>query len=250
MLKSSLYTSFFAVISFYCLFFSTLRINIKNRLDLFVETWLVFLRILLAVTSSLYLKKVICDFLEVQDDSHVWDILYSKFTDYKTFHTLIYTCSDVFDYLPFSSIKNMTKSLLIPFALLSGVNVVNFWVSTAIFKCKKEIDDLCKEEEIVEGDDDDSGIENNSESIRNRNVPRDLDVILSKMHSKMQKREQMKDFAMFFLKNLCVEPAVFYNFSQMVVYGVMACLVMRLKLLFSTQMCLVCSLIANKNYYM
>lgn len=248
MLKTSLYTSFFAIISIYCLFFSTFRINIKNKLDFFVETWLVVLRLLLALTSSLYLKKVMCDFLEVQDDSHVWDILYSKVSDYKTFHTLIYTCSAVFDYLPLKSVQNMSKSMLIPFVLLICVNVVSYWFSSAISKCKKEIDDLVKEEE-EEGDDDDSGIENNSETMKNK--PRkDVDVILSSFDGKMKKLDEMKNVGMFLLKNMNIEPAIFYNLSQMFVFGVMAALVMRLKLLFSTQMCLVCSLIANRNYNM
>ena len=248
MLKTSLYTSFFAIISIYCLLFSTFRINIKNKLDFFVETWLVILRLLLAVTSSLYLKKVLCDFLEVQDDSHVWDILYSKISDYKTFHTLIYTCSEVFDFLPLKSVRNMSKSLLIPVVLLICVNVGSYWASTAVSKCKKEVNDLVKEEE-TEVDDDDSGIENNSESVKNK-IRKDMDVILSSFNSKMKKLDEMTNVELFFLKNLYIEPAIFYNLSQMFVFGVMAALVMRLKLLFTTQMCLVFSLIANRNYNM
>ncbi|XP_059044903.1 probable C-mannosyltransferase DPY19L1 [Achroia grisella] len=244
MLKSSLFASFFVVVSVYCLFFSSLRIKVHNRLDLFVEAWLVVLRLAIVVCASFYLKKVISDFLEVQEDSHIWDILYSKFTNYKSFHTLIYTCSDVFDFLPWSSIKKMLHSFLIPFVLINILNVCNYWLFNAINASRKrEIEDIRVEtEKDNEEDTDDSGIENNAETIKNKNdTDKKCDV--------STENEESVDGVVFFLKNLKIDAAVFYNMSQMAVYGVMAALVMRLKMLFTTQLCVISSLLMNRKYY-
>lgn len=223
MLKCSLYTTFLITVSVYCLFLSYLRIKIRNKVDLFVESWLIVLRILLAICLSWYLKKLLSEYLEIEEDSHVWDILYSKFTNYKTFHTLIYTCSEVFDFLKISSIMNMTKSLLIPFVLISCVNMVCHWHRDSLNRCKDGVISRHTDKE-----NDENGMD------KSVTVP----------------EEKKCDTILLYLKNLRIESAVFYSISQMVVYGVMAALVMRLKLLFSTQMCLVSSLIVNKKYYL
>ncbi|KOB75149.1 Dpy-19-like protein 1, partial [Operophtera brumata] len=249
MLKSSLYTSLFLVISAYCLFFSSLRVKVENRTDLLVESWLVVLRIAIVLCASMYLKKFISDFLEVEEDSHIWDILYSKFTNYKNFHASLYTCSDVFDFMPFSSVKKLFFSFLIPFVVLSIVNMVKSWIINALNKSKlqendenKSTDDK-KETDLQETDkesntsDEDSGIENTE--VRTH----DLDLINKRISSGIE----TKDKLVLFLSNLSIEPAIFYNISQMLVYGVMAALVMRLKLLFVPQMCVVSALMLNKN---
>ncbi|XP_047518603.1 probable C-mannosyltransferase DPY19L1 [Pieris napi] len=236
MLKSSLYVCLFLVVSTYCLFFSGLRIKVKNRFDFLVESWLVILRVAIVICGSISLKKIISDFLEVEEDTHVWEILFSKFTDYKTFHTMMYTCSEVFDFLPLSSIINMTKTFLIPYVLFGVINAVYFWIN----KSKTEnVHKGIEEERLI--DDEDSGIENNEANIRKEET--DLDVL------DKEKDNTEKDNLIQFLSGLSVDAAVFYNISQMVVYGVMAALVMRLKLLFTTQMCLMSSLVFKKKYY-
>lgn len=254
MLKSSLYTSFFLIVSAYCLFFSTFRIKVQNRMDLFVEAWLVLLRIAIATVASLYLKKIISNFLDVQEDSHIWDILYSKLTNFKTFHTLIYTCTEVFDFLPFSTIQKLLRSCLIPFATLGIVNVCHFWISNTVKECKKEIEEkhnkVEKDGDI--SDESDSGIENSdTKSIKDK-VVTDLDLLDEEIKSKIECKENISvktDLLILFLKNLRVDPGVFYSISQMVVFGVMAVFVMRLKLLFVPQMCVVSSLMMNSNFY-
>ncbi|KAJ0169881.1 hypothetical protein K1T71_014487 [Dendrolimus kikuchii] len=251
MLKSSLYMSFFIVISMYCLFFSSLRIKVQNRYDLFVEMWLVTLRLALAILTSFYLKKNISDFLNVQEDTHIWDILYSKFSNFKNFHTLLYTCSEVFDFLPLSTIKNVTKTFLLPTVLLCTGNMCGFWVVNAMkSEIKIETTDNKKRELEEESD---SGIENNADSkltcvdnkLKRRKTVNDLDVIDKQLKDDIDSDDQCVNF----LKNLNIEPAIFFNISQMFVFAFMAFLVMRLKLLFVTQMCVVCSLVANINYY-
>lgn len=250
MLKTSIYTSFFVVVSIYCSFFSSLRIKVQNRYDLLVEMWLITLRITLAIAASFYIKNTISDFLKVEEDTHIWDILYSKFSDYKNFHTLLYTCSSVFDYLPFSTVRNVTKTFLLPFVLMCIGNVCCYWTAKAVGRIGKRAAaaDARKTEKEEEND---SGIENNAESrthcIHGRKMLscNDLEVIAGK---ELKEKEE-RDVWIEFLSNLNIEPTIFFNISQMFVFGFMAFLVMRLKLLFVTQMCIVSSLIMNANYY-
>lgn len=245
MLKSSLYTSFFLVVSAYCLFFSSLRIKIRNRFDLAIESWLVVLRIAIAICASIYLKKVISNFLEVEEDTHVWELLYSKLTNYKSFHTLIYTCSDVFGVLPLNSLVKMFESLLIPFVILSMINVSGDWIRSGYLIAQKIYERVEKpvilKKPKSDENSDDSGIENNTDSKKNVDV-NSLDVTVQ------EKDNLIDDHWLFYLKNVYVDAAIFYNISQMVVFGLMAALVMRLKLLFSTQMCIVSSLMLGTRY--
>ncbi|XP_048003791.1 probable C-mannosyltransferase DPY19L1 [Leguminivora glycinivorella] len=220
MLKTSLYTSFFLVVSTYCLFFSTFRIKVQNKLDLFVESWLVVLRLLIVVTSSFYLKHLLCDFLEIEDDTHIWDILYSKFTNYKNFHTLMYTCSEAFDFLPFSTIVSYTKTCLIP--------MVVFGVGVTAYSWFKEEKKMVKKEVL---EDEDSGIENNADSKEKTEV--ELDPT---------------DPTIRYLRRLKIEPAAVYSVAQLCVSAVLAGLVMRLKLLFGSQLCLVSALAVSASH--
>ncbi|XP_063836782.1 protein C-mannosyl-transferase DPY19L1 [Ostrinia nubilalis] len=235
MLKSSLYVSFFISVSAYCLFFSSLRIKVENTLDFFVEAWLVLLRIFIIVCSSIYFKKLISEFLDVQEDTHIWELLYSKFSNYKSFHTLMYTCSDVYDFLPWSTIVRLLKSFLIPFVIYNILYVVNFWCQRA---CDTLIENEQKEKEQDSGngqDDEDSGIENSTTD--------------NKVKKRKPKEDENQDNFIAFVKSLEIEPHVFYGIAQMVVYGVMAALIMRLKLLFVTQMCIVSGLLMNTKYW-
>lgn len=237
MLKSSLYVSFFISVSVYCLFFSSLRIKVQNSLDLLVEAWLVFLRVGIIICASIYFKKLISEFLDVQEDSHIWELFYSKFSDYKSFHTLMYTCSEVYDYLPWATIGNLLKSFLIPFAIFNTLNVVNYWYQRALDTIDNEKE---KEKEVPVQDDDDSGIENNTNTTDNK--------LKKRKNSKETIDNENKDFLVTFVRSLDIEPHVFYGIAQMFVYGAMAVLVMRLKLLFVTQMCIVSGLLMNTKY--
>lgn len=246
MLKTSLYTSFFLVVSAYCLVFSGFRIKIRTKFDLFVEAWLVLLRICIVVTASLYLKHLISDFLEVHDDSHIWDILYSKFSNFKSFHTMLYTCTDVFDFLPWSSIQNMMKTCLIPIVVFNVFNCCYTWITRAVREMKCPV----RKEKVTDEaqDESDSGIENNTEKTEKLvKKTNDLDVLDKEV--KDSSEEVTKDKFLLFLMNLKIEPEVFYNIAQLVVFGIMAALIMRLKMLFGTQMCIVSSLFMNTRNY-
>ncbi|KAI8426946.1 hypothetical protein MSG28_014614 [Choristoneura fumiferana] len=107
-----------------------------------------------------------------------------------------------------------------------------------------------KNEKIVDEiqDESDSGIENNTEKTENKVKRRkDLDVIDKEVRENFE--EATKDKLLLFLMNLKIEPEVFYNIAQLVVFGIMAALIMRLKLLFGTQLCIVSSLFMNTRNY-
>ena len=62
-----------------------------------------------------------------EDDAHVYNLLEAKLTDYKDFHTMLYTCSAEFDFLPYRSYEAITKTLLLPCAVLAGILALYFW---------------------------------------------------------------------------------------------------------------------------
>ncbi|KPJ16375.1 Protein dumpy-19 [Papilio machaon] len=245
MLKSSMYTSIFIVLFIYCLFFSSMRITIKNSMDMILEFFLIIFRFICIGISTVYLKIFISNFLNVEEDSHIWDMLFSKFSSkYKNFHTLIYTCTDVFDFLPFSSIEKMFSTFLIPFIIISMCNIMKKTYDDAViarddekYKKKKKDDDSNKKENE---ETDDSGIENNADSKTKKKTSSKEDK-----SSVKKKLEGGLDIVMY----MKFDPALFYNLSLMMLYWVFAILVMRLKLLLATQMCLLSSLMVTKNYY-
>ena len=55
----------------------------------------------------------------VQDDAHVFELLKSKFTDFRSFHTLLYTCAVEFDFLGWEMPIKITRTLLLPSALFA-----------------------------------------------------------------------------------------------------------------------------------
>ncbi|KYM99528.1 Protein dumpy-19 [Cyphomyrmex costatus] len=62
-----------------------------------------------------------------QDDAHVFNILKSKLTNYRDFHTMLYTCSAEFDFLQYKTYEAIIKTLLLPTAILVGMLVLYYW---------------------------------------------------------------------------------------------------------------------------
>lgn len=68
--------------------------------------------------STLAAKMELSNFLGMEEDSHIYNILRTKFTNYSDFHTLLYTCSNEFDFLPRETFHNLTSTYLIPSAFI------------------------------------------------------------------------------------------------------------------------------------
>ncbi|KAI4490823.1 hypothetical protein M0804_003767 [Polistes exclamans] len=84
----------------------------------------VIFEIIIAVLFTKWLKTYI---LTIEDDAHIYNILKSKLTDYKDFHTLLYTCSPEFDFLQYKTYEAIIKTLLLPIAILSGILALYYW---------------------------------------------------------------------------------------------------------------------------
>lgn len=112
------YHSFYA-----CLLFCSLMISFVSNAFKILR-----LQMLLEAVSTIFgacmIKTMIFD---SQDDSHIFDILKSKLTAYQNFHTLLYTCSAVFDFLDVEYFKSTTKTLLLPSAIFAGISTLNYW---------------------------------------------------------------------------------------------------------------------------
>ena len=79
----------------------------------------------------------------VQDDAHVFELLKSKFTDFRSFHTLLYTCAVEFDFLGWEMPIKITRTLLLPSAMFAIVVLLfavllDLW--ERIFKEERSLD--------------------------------------------------------------------------------------------------------------
>lgn len=84
----------------------------------------IILEIVITVFVTKWLKLYV---LHVEDDAHIYNILKSKLTDYKDFHTMLYTCSPEFDFLQYKTYEAIIKTLLLPIAILSGILALYYW---------------------------------------------------------------------------------------------------------------------------
>ncbi|XP_071454391.1 protein C-mannosyl-transferase DPY19L1 [Hetaerina americana] len=76
------------------------------------------------IFSALYTKDRLSKIMGTEDDAHIFDLLRSKFTTFKNFHTMLYTCSPEFDFLGFDTIEKIMWTLLLPAAFLSAVGII------------------------------------------------------------------------------------------------------------------------------
>lgn len=123
MLLSSFYFS--CVIIAYCIGHVNQKITPKighipklARLIIFIPMWFL---------ATFQLKNFIATAFQIEDDKHIFDILKSKFTDFDTFDTKLYTCAKEFDFLEVETVFKLTKTGLLP--LVFVVLVVVAWQS-------------------------------------------------------------------------------------------------------------------------
>ncbi|XP_061631864.1 dpy-19-like 1, like isoform X1 [Phyllopteryx taeniolatus] len=84
------------------------------------RTGLVFwvMQALIWVGSTVLLKFLLSTILGASDDAHISGLIKSKFTSYKDFHTLMYTCAAEFDFMEWETPARYLKTLLLPVNLL------------------------------------------------------------------------------------------------------------------------------------
>ncbi|XP_038135518.1 dpy-19-like 1, like [Cyprinodon tularosa] len=70
------------------------------------------------VGSTVLLKFLLSTVFGASDDAHISGLIKSKFTSYKDFHTLMYTCAAEFDFMEFETTVRYLKTLLLPINLL------------------------------------------------------------------------------------------------------------------------------------
>lgn len=70
------------------------------------------------VGSTVLLKFMLSTILCASDDAHISGLIKSKFTNYKDFHTLMYTCAAEFDFLELETPLRYLRTLLLPINIL------------------------------------------------------------------------------------------------------------------------------------
>ncbi|KAM9851806.1 dpy-19-like 1, like [Aulostomus maculatus] len=70
------------------------------------------------VGSTVLLKFMLSTILGASDDAHISGLIKSKFTSYRDFHTLMYTCAAEFDFMEFETPMRYLKTLLLPINML------------------------------------------------------------------------------------------------------------------------------------
>jgi hypothetical protein len=84
-----------------------------------------------------------------QDDSHIWDILKSKFDpSFYTFDTRLYTCAAEFDFLELETLYKLTQTFLLPTAGLVVLFYV-FILARRIFVLTRKENELNSDDPIV-----------------------------------------------------------------------------------------------------
>ena len=116
-----LFTSWFFS-SLIALFLITLPLN--SLFEKFSSLFRVLLSGVAFILLTYLLKIGISRAFNVQDDAHIFEILKSKFTDFRNFHTLLYTCAVEFDFLGWEMPWKTSQTLLLPCAALASVCVI------------------------------------------------------------------------------------------------------------------------------
>ncbi|XP_047455191.1 dpy-19-like 1, like isoform X1 [Mugil cephalus] len=70
------------------------------------------------VIATVLLKFMLSTIFGASDDAHISGLIKSKFTSYKDFHTLMYTCAAEFDFMELETPVRYLKTLLLPINVL------------------------------------------------------------------------------------------------------------------------------------
>ncbi|XP_053323672.1 probable C-mannosyltransferase DPY19L1 [Spea bombifrons] len=135
MLLTSYYASSLAVI---CVIAMSRKAFLKLQTKEFV-LWI--LQVIAWIFGTIILKALTSLLLGVKDDAHIGNILKSKFTSYKDFDTLMYTCAPEFDFMEKETPWRYLKTLLLPVVLLVFATIcLRAFKDIQIFDRQKTID--------------------------------------------------------------------------------------------------------------
>ncbi|XP_059194935.1 dpy-19-like 1, like [Centropristis striata] len=114
--NSMLLTSFYAssLVSIWAII--ALRDRFAQVFKPGIVTWV--MQGLAWVGSTVLLKFMLSTVLCASDDAHISGLIKSKFTSYKDFHTLMYTCAAEFDFMELETPVRYLKTLLLPINML------------------------------------------------------------------------------------------------------------------------------------
>lgn len=96
----------------------------ENHLSPMLRGGVLFLTI---AAMTLVLKTKI---FSSNQDSHIVNILRSKFSDYKDFHTLLYTCSAEFDFLGWEAVIKLCETWLLPCTVFILIIISSRWLNS------------------------------------------------------------------------------------------------------------------------
>ncbi len=118
--------------------------NLKWQKSLKLKIFKVLIANILIIFLSILCKKMFLQFIVTEDDSHIWDILKSKFnSSFNTFDTRLYTCAREFDFVEKETFTKLFVTNLLPVAvinfLLYGIiEIYNFFNFTSYDISDKE----------------------------------------------------------------------------------------------------------------
>ena len=95
--------------------------NIIQRLPNIIRE---IISVLVFIGLTVIFKIGIAKAFNVSDDAHIFEILKSKFTDFSTFDTQLYTCAVEFDFLGWEMPLKTSQTLLLPSAVVGCALVV------------------------------------------------------------------------------------------------------------------------------
>ncbi|XP_026861180.1 dpy-19-like 1, like isoform X1 [Electrophorus electricus] len=114
--NSMLLTSFYAssLVSIWAIV--ALRDRFTDTFRAGLLTWV--MQCLAWVVTTAILKSTLAVFFGASDDAHISSLIKSKFTSYKDFDTMMYTCAAEFDFMETETVFRYLKTLLLPSNIL------------------------------------------------------------------------------------------------------------------------------------
>lgn len=167
--------------------------------------------------GTFLLRFCVSTLLGSKDDAHIFNLMRSKFTSFRDFHTMLYTCAAEFDFLSLSTVYRLPSTLLLPIVYTAIGSVALY---AAGFGDIANNGEVCQKRVAA------------SLSIKKQRESRHLKEISKNETSSHRK----------------VDAAVQYNILQLMAFIIMAATIMRLKLFMSPHLCIIASLVASKKY--